>query len=60
MLIWFGEKDPQKLGSHLGEQDIKNRLFGTHSGFVNLTALSRQDLVGQIGAYNDRRFVSNI
>jgi hypothetical protein len=39
---WFEEKQPQKLGSHSGKQDIKNRLFRTHGGFVNLTALSRQ------------------
>ena len=42
MLLWFREKQPQKLGSHSGKQDIKNRLFRTHGGFVNLTALSRQ------------------
>ena len=42
MLLWFREKQPQKLGSHPGKQDIKNRLFRTHGGFVNLTALSRQ------------------
>ena len=42
MLLWFREKQPQKLGSHSGKQDIKNRLFRTQRGFVNLTALSRQ------------------
>jgi hypothetical protein len=42
MPLWFREKQPQKLGSHPGEQNIKNRLFRTHGGFVNLTALSRQ------------------
>jgi hypothetical protein len=42
MLLRFREKQPQKLGSHPGKQDIKNRLFRTHGGFVNLTALSRQ------------------
>ena len=42
MLLWFREKQPQKLGSHPGEQDIKNRLFRTHCSFVNLTALSRR------------------
>jgi hypothetical protein len=42
MPLWFREKQPQKLGSHLGKQDIQNRLFRTHYGLVNLTALSRQ------------------
>jgi hypothetical protein len=42
MLLWFREKQPQKLSSHPGKQDIKNRLFRTHVGFGNLTALSRQ------------------
>ena len=46
MLLWFREKQPQKLGSHSGKQDIKNRLFRTQRGFVNLTALSRQVLHG--------------
>ena len=32
MLLWFREKQPQKLGSHSGKQDIKNRLFRTHCG----------------------------
>ena len=31
---WFEEKQPQKLGSHSGKQDIKNRLFGTHGRVV--------------------------
>jgi hypothetical protein len=44
MLLWFREKQPQKLASHPGKQNIKNCLFGTHGGFVNLTALSRQVL----------------
>jgi hypothetical protein len=30
MLLWFREKQPQKLGSHSGKQDIKNLLFRTH------------------------------
>ena len=34
MLLWFREKQPQKLGSHSGKQDIKNRLFRTHGGVV--------------------------
>jgi len=34
MLLWFREKQPQKLGSHSGKQDIKSRLFGTHDGVV--------------------------
>jgi len=34
MLLWFREKQPQKLGSHSGKQDIKNRLFGTHGRVV--------------------------
>jgi hypothetical protein len=38
MLLWFREKQPQELSSHPGKQDIKNRLFRTHGGFVNLTA----------------------
>jgi hypothetical protein len=42
LLLWFREKQTQKLGSHSGKQDIKNRLFRTHCGLVNLTALSRQ------------------
>ena len=43
MLLWFREKQPQKVGPHSGKQDIKNRLFRTHClGLVNLTALSRQ------------------
>ncbi len=42
MLLWFREKQPQKLGSHSGKQDIKDRFLTTHPGFVNLTALSRQ------------------
>ena len=42
MLLWFREKQPQELGSHSGKQDIKNRLFRTHCGRLNLTALSRQ------------------
>jgi hypothetical protein len=39
---WFEEKQPQNLGSHSGKQDIKNRLFRTHCGRLNLTALNRQ------------------
>ena len=39
---WFEEKQPQKLGSHPRKQDIKNRLFRTHCGRLNLTALNRQ------------------
>jgi hypothetical protein len=31
---WFEEKQPQKLGSRSGKQDIKNRLFGTHGRVV--------------------------
>jgi hypothetical protein len=42
MPLWFCEKQPQKLDSHPGEQNIKNCLFGTHGCFVNLTALHRQ------------------
>ena len=34
MPLWFREKQPQKLGSHSGKQDIENRLFGTHGGVV--------------------------
>jgi hypothetical protein len=46
MLLWFREKQPQKLSSHSGKQDIKNRLFRPHRDFVNLTALSRQVFPG--------------
>jgi hypothetical protein len=34
MPLWFREKQPQKLGSHSGKQDIKNRLFRTHGGLL--------------------------
>ena len=34
MLLWFREKQPQKLGSHPRKQDIENCLFRTHGGLL--------------------------
>jgi hypothetical protein len=34
MLLWFREKQPQKLGSHPRKQDIENCLFRTHGALL--------------------------
>jgi hypothetical protein len=44
MLLWFGEKQPQKLGSYARKQNIENCFLRGRGGLSNLTALSRQVL----------------
>jgi len=34
LLLWFDEKQPQKLGSHPWKQDIENCLFRTQDALL--------------------------